>query len=82
MSELCYVMCMHNVLAIQGDAAPNPDDEDCLCSHMISHACAGPAMLVYDNACNFHKYALRRAPQFFAKTLFRIDRLHIFNHHG
>ena len=49
---------------------------------LISYEYAGPGMVVYDNACNFHRYALRRAPRFFANTLFRIDRLHIFNHHG
>ncbi|KAK9917089.1 hypothetical protein WJX75_000796 [Coccomyxa subellipsoidea] len=43
---------------------------------------AGPKMVVYDNACNLHRYALRRAPKFFADTAFRIDRLHIYNHHG
>ena len=48
----------------------------------ILHANAGPGIVIYDNVCNFHRYALRRALQFFAKTLFRIDRLHIFNHHG
>ncbi|DBA80211.1 TPA: hypothetical protein ACH3X1_008104 [Trebouxia sp. C0004] len=41
-----------------------------------------PKMIVYDNACNLHRYVLRRAPQFFSSTLFRIDRLHIRNHDG
>ena len=39
-------------------------------------------MVVYDNACNLQRYALRRAPPFFKDTAFCIDRLHIFNHHG
>lgn len=43
---------------------------------------AAPKLIVYDNACNLHKYVLRRAPQFFSNTAFRIDRLHIYNHEG
>ncbi|BDA41042.1 hypothetical protein COCOBI_01-6970 [Coccomyxa sp. Obi] len=48
----------------------------------FSRLVTGPKMVVYDNACNLHRYALRRAPKFFAETAFRIDRLHIFNHNG
>jgi hypothetical protein len=47
-----------------------------------SACCAGPRRIIYDNACNLHRYSLRRAPRLFAKTEFRIDRLHIFNHIG
>ncbi|DBA72299.1 TPA: hypothetical protein ACH3X2_010544 [Trebouxia sp. C0005] len=39
-------------------------------------------MIVCDNACKLHRYVLRRAPQFFSSTLFRIDRLYIRNHDG
>ncbi|KAK9915762.1 hypothetical protein WJX75_003857 [Coccomyxa subellipsoidea] len=41
-----------------------------------------PKMVIYDNACNLHRYVLRRAPRFFSRAAFRIDRLHIFNHVG
>jgi hypothetical protein len=42
---------------------------------------AGPAAIIYDNACNLHKYCVRRTPNFICKTRFLIDRLHQFNHH-
>ena len=48
----------------------------------LPHILAGPNMVVYDNACNLHRYVLRRAPKLFADTAFRIDRLHVYNHHG
>eukprot|EP00955_Chlamydomonas_euryale_P015250 163109-Chlamydomonas_euryale.AAC.1 len=41
---------------------------------------AGPKMIVYDNCCNLHKYALRRQPSFFFKTRFVIDRMHAKGH--
>ena len=41
----------------------------------------GPAAIIYDNACNLHKYCVRRTPAFVAKTRFLIDRLHQYNHH-
>lgn len=44
--------------------------------------CAAPTMVVYDNACNLQRYALKRAPHFFRHAAFRIDRLHIFAHRG
>jgi hypothetical protein len=39
-------------------------------------------MIVYDNACNLHTYALNRTPVFFRDTSFRVDRLHWRNHTG
>ena len=39
-------------------------------------------MIVYDNACNLHRYAVRRAAKFFSNSAIRVDRLHVFNHHG
>jgi len=41
-----------------------------------------PRMVIYDNACNLSKYCLLREPAFFAKTEFRIDRLHWKGHIG
>ena len=41
-----------------------------------------PGMVIYDNACNLSKYCLRREPAFFAKTQFRIDRVHWKGHVG
>ena len=41
-----------------------------------------PGMVVYDNACNLSRYALKREPGFFAKTRFRIDRVHQAGHVG
>jgi hypothetical protein len=41
-----------------------------------------PGMVVYDNACNLSRYALKREPGFFAQTRFRIDRVHQAGHVG
>lgn len=43
---------------------------------------AAPKLIVNANACNLHKYVLRRAPNFFSNAAFRIDRQHIYNHEG
>lgn len=43
---------------------------------------AGPRMLVYDNACNVHRHCIKWQPAFFKHTMFRIDRIHKFNHHS
>ena len=37
---------------------------------------AAPQVIVYDNACKLHQYCLNRGPQFFAKTLYVVDRFH------
>jgi len=39
-----------------------------------------PGLVIYDNACNLSKYAMRRSPLFFAKTRFMIDRVHFRGH--
>jgi len=39
-----------------------------------------PGMFIYDNACNFSRYALRREPLFFSETKCYIDRAHYPNH--
>lgn len=41
-----------------------------------------PKMVIYDNACSLHNYALNRDPIFFKDTEFYIDRLHWANHTG
>ncbi|XP_067949054.1 uncharacterized protein [Watersipora subatra] len=43
---------------------------------------AAPEVIVYDNACNLHKYAINRDPGFFAKTKFLVDGFHWGNHTG
>ena len=35
-----------------------------------------PQMLIYDNACKLHIYALKREPSRFQNTRFLVDRLH------
>ncbi|XP_066915621.1 uncharacterized protein [Clytia hemisphaerica] len=39
-----------------------------------------PGMIIYDNACNLHTYALNRDPLFFQHTKFVVDRFHWRNH--
>jgi hypothetical protein len=39
-----------------------------------------PKMIVYDNGCNLHVYAVARAPRFFRRTSFRVDKFHIAGH--
>ena len=41
-----------------------------------------PQHIVYDNACNFHRYCMNRRPRFFKNTVFWIDRFHGKNHVG
>ncbi|XP_041931359.1 uncharacterized protein LOC121694974 isoform X1 [Alosa sapidissima] len=41
-----------------------------------------PEVVIYDNACQLHTYAIRRDPQFFNKTWFLVDRLHWRNYSG
>ncbi|XP_074650783.1 uncharacterized protein LOC141905706 [Tubulanus polymorphus] len=41
-----------------------------------------PSMIVYDNACKLHQYALNREPEFFKNTIFCVDRMHWVNHTG
>ena len=35
-----------------------------------------PSVIMYDNACQLHTYALNREPQRFKRTLFAVDRFH------
>ena len=42
--------------------------------------CAAPKLIIYDNACNLQRYALRREPAYFAHTWFAIDRTHQKGH--
>lgn len=41
-----------------------------------------PAMIVYDNACSLHAYCMKRERAFFARTKFRVDRMHFKGHKG
>ncbi|XP_062376267.1 uncharacterized protein LOC134064364 [Sardina pilchardus] len=43
---------------------------------------SGPRVVLYDNACKLHAYALNRDPDFFKETWFLVDRLHWKNHTG
>jgi len=60
----------------------NPEGPSTVFDVVYTRFKTAPKLIVYDNACNLHKYVLRRAPQFFSNTAFRIDRLHIYNHEG
>jgi hypothetical protein len=39
-----------------------------------------PKMIIYDRACQLAVYCLKRAPNYFANTIFRIDALHFKTH--
>lgn len=39
-----------------------------------------PQFIMYDNACNFHKTAMKLAPQYFAHTVLVIDQMHEKGH--
>jgi hypothetical protein len=41
-----------------------------------------PTIVVYDNACNLARYAMRREASFFKNTKFYIDRFHAKTHHN
>ena len=48
---------------------------------LYSRFTRAPSIIIYDNCCNLHMYALAREPDFYNNTLFVIDRLHE-NSHG
>lgn len=39
-----------------------------------------PNIIIYDNACKLHQYALNREPSFFKNTMFLVDRFHWKGH--
>jgi hypothetical protein len=39
-----------------------------------------PKMVIYDNGCNLHVYAVARAPSFFRDTAFVVDKFHMPGH--
>ncbi|XP_078661027.1 uncharacterized protein LOC144905304 isoform X2 [Branchiostoma floridae x Branchiostoma belcheri] len=41
-----------------------------------------PQVIVYDNACKLHGYAMNREPHFFRNTTFLVDRFHFKGHIG
>ncbi|XP_019630291.1 PREDICTED: uncharacterized protein LOC109474438 [Branchiostoma belcheri] len=41
-----------------------------------------PRVVVYDNSCQLHRYAMNREPHFFQKTMFVVDRFHFKGHIG
>lgn len=67
-------MCMGFSIMSRGEGPKTAFD---FIFHRFSSA---PKMIIYDNACNLHRYSLRRQPLFFARTRFAIDRMHQNNH--
>ena len=53
---------------------------DCYKHSLMTPLVAGPRVLVYDNACNVHRFNMRREPKFFAHTWHAIDRTHLKGH--
>ena len=39
-----------------------------------------PGLIIYDNSCKLHLYALKREPRRFIDTRFMVDRMHYKNH--
>jgi len=39
-----------------------------------------PDIIIYDNACNMHKFCLSREPEYFKDVMFILDRLHVAGH--
>ena len=39
-----------------------------------------PELIIYDNCCHLHLYALKREPVRFQKSRFMVDRMHYKNH--
>ena len=67
-------MCMGFVIMSRGEGPKTAFD-------FIFHRFAkAPKMIIYDNACNLHRYALRRQPLYFSATRFAMDRMHQNNH--
>ena len=47
---------------------------------LMCHFDEMPGLIIYDNACHLHLYALKREPTRFKNTRFMVDRLHYKNH--
>ena len=47
---------------------------------LMCHFNEMPDLIIYDNACHLHLYALKREPTRFRNTRFMVDRLHYRNH--
>ena len=68
-------MCVLCELAQGVPAGACPDVPMCL-----QYGAAAPGVFIYDNACNAHRYAMKREPVYFARTWFAIDRTHQKGH--
>ena len=66
----CLWITFYNVLVGDSDILP------------FRLSFATPKTIVYDNACNFHDYALNRDPFHFKNSSFLVDRLHWRDHTG
>ena len=47
---------------------------------IVSRMPVAPDVLVYDNACKTATFCVSRAPKFFSRTRFIVDRLHWYGH--
>ena len=56
------------------------EGRDELYSFLVQHFQSAPRVVIYDFACAAHEFALNRAPAFFARTQFVVDRFHWRGH--
>jgi hypothetical protein len=47
---------------------------------MLSRYKLAPRIVIYDHACDLHKYSIAREPKFFADTAYYVDKLHYGTH--
>ena len=47
---------------------------------ILSRFEGAPSIVIYDHACDLHKYSMQREPKFFAETQFVVDKLHYGGH--
>ncbi|KAH8920806.1 hypothetical protein BT69DRAFT_1199964, partial [Atractiella rhizophila] len=59
---------------------PNHEGRNDFFSVLFCHFLIAPDIIVYDYACQLHRYCMAREYQFFRKSLFLTDELHGINH--
>ena len=67
--------CPHRI-CLGFHVVPTSEGRDDVFSVLFTRWQTPPKIVIYDFACNLHKYSFSREPKFFANTKFLVDELH------
>ena len=79
-SGLFTMFCPHGV-CLGFRIMENPESPRTAFEILMSRFKEMPSLVIYDNACKLHLYALKREPERFKNTRFMVDRLHYTKGH-